>query len=241
MMLAACYLGRSLQHPLRDRPAALCLGLLLGLCLQAVAGMAQSPGRYNDVLGPGSLAPDWPPLESTDGRQLSLDDFPEARVIVLVFTCNSCPYAIDYEPRLIELSHQISRDSTEVAVIAINPNQIPADSLEKMRERATQKQFSFPYLKDPQQQVAKAYGAARTPEFFVLGPLENGQRRVVYLGAFDNHTDPQQVTEQYVAEAVAAALGGEPASIQETPPVGCRIRSAPRGRGPDSGAPPEGD
>jgi peroxiredoxin len=233
-MFPRCSAAPIEQHPRRTRPGPLGLGLVLGLCLHAVTALAQTPGRYNATLSPGSVAPDWTPLESVDGRRLSLDDFAQAKVIVLAFTCNSCPYAIDYEPRLVELKHQISRDNAPIAIIAINPNQIPADSLDKMRERASQQRFTFPYLKDPDQLVAKAYGAVRTPEFFVLGPMENGRRHVVYLGAFDNHTDPEQVTERYVPEAVAAALRGESAATPETPPVGCRIRSAPTRRGPQS-------
>jgi peroxiredoxin len=246
-MIALCDSPHHHQHPASSWPTplglwlSLCLGLCSGLCLPTATGLAQTPGRFNAVLSPGSAAPGWTPLESVDGRRLSLDDFSQAEVILLVFTCNSCPYAIDYEARLIELSDQIAQNNTAVAIIAVNPNQIPADSLENMRERANKRGFTFPYLKDAEQQVANAYGAVRTPEFFVLGPQEEGHRKVLYLGAFDNHTDPQQVTERYVPEAVAAALRGESAATAETPPVGCRIRSAPRRRGPDSSGAPESD
>jgi hypothetical protein len=114
-----------------------------------------------------------------------------------------------------------------VAVIAINSNAVPADSLEHMQERAKEKSFPFPYLRDDDQAVAKAWGAIYTPECFVL----NARREVIYMGALDDSTDPARVQEQYVQLAIDAALQGRRPATTETAARGCAIRM-PRRRKP---------
>ena len=102
--------------------------------------------------------------------------------MVVVFTCNSCPFAQEYEDRIIALAKAHAQD---VAFVAINVNRVAEDSLEKMQLRAKEKQFPYPYLYDQSQQIAKAYGATFTPEFFVLGP----ERKIVYMGGLDNNSE----------------------------------------------------
>ncbi|MCA8984555.1 MAG: thioredoxin family protein [Planctomycetaceae bacterium] len=183
-------------------------------------------GEFNQKLNIGDQAPNFQKLPGTDGKAYSLEDFKQARAMVLVFTCNSCPYAVDYEERLSTLTRRLAaavakgtRDR-EVAVVAINCNLVEADSLEEMRKRATEQQFPFHYLFDESQQTGKQYGALRTPEFFVL----DAERRVVYMGAFDDNTDASKVTREHVALAVQAVLDGKPIEVAETPPIGCLIR-----------------
>lgn len=175
-------------------------------------------GKYNPVLAIGESAPVWKKLPGVDDRQHSLEDLRDAKAIVVVFTCNSCPYAVDYEDRLIDL-HRDYRDK-QVAVIAINVNKIPEDRFEAMKQRAEEKGFAFPYLYDETQQIAKDYGATYTPEFFVL----NADREICYMGAMDDDSQGKAITKTYVRDALDAVLKGDLPTIQETPAVGCRIR-----------------
>lgn len=175
-------------------------------------------GKYNPVLAIGESAPSWKELPGVDDQPHSLDDLKDAKAIVVVFTCNSCPYAVDYEDRLIDL-HRDYRDK-QVAVIAINVNKIPQDSFAAMKERAEEKGFSFPYLYDETQQIAKDFGATYTPEFFVL----NADRKICYMGAMDDDSQGKAVTKTYVRDALDAVLQGNMPTTQETPAVGCRIR-----------------
>jgi peroxiredoxin len=162
-------------------------------------------------------------LPATDGQTYTLSDVArEAKAVALVFTCNHCPYARAWEDRI----NAIARDyvSSGVHVVAINANSVlisPGDSWENMIKRANEKQFAFPYLYDESQQVARSYGAERTPEFFIFDAT--GALR--YHGApDDNYEDEHAVTHHYVREALDAILADQAASIPETPPVGCTIK-----------------
>src|SRR6056297_2589559 len=154
-------------------------------CLLAVVVVAETAasGEFNRVLNVGDAAPIWQDLPGVDGQAHSLGDLSDKDAVVVVFTCNSCPYAVDIEDRLIELSREY-RDRN-VAVVAINVNLVREDLLPAMKQRAAEKQFPFAYLFDESQQIAKDFGAKRTPECFVL----DGDRKVVYMGAFDDSPD----------------------------------------------------
>ena len=121
-------------------------------------------------------------LEGVDGKRHSLADLADKEVVVVVFTCNSCPVATDYEDRILAFSKKFAGPSGKVGLVAINVNTIAEDRLPKMKERAEAKGFDFPYLYDETQQIGKAFGAAFTPEFFVL----DRQREVVYMGGMDD-------------------------------------------------------
>lgn len=194
------------------------MALVLASCLVLSALTAQA-GEFNPVLNIGDAAPAWKELPGTDGKQHALADLHGAEAVVVAFTCNSCPYAVDYEDRINDLTKKYASEG-RVAVVAINVNTIEADRLPAMKQRAEEKGFQFPYLYDESQQIAKAFGASRTPEFFVL----NQQRQVVYMGAMDDSPQADNVQERYVEQAVASVLQGKPIPKAETPPVGCRIR-----------------
>lgn len=183
-------------------------------------GSEASGGEYNQELEIGSPAPTWQNLPGTDGKTHSLASLRDKDVVVLAFTCNSCPYAVDYEDRLVELAKRYAGPQAKVAVVAVNVNRVEEDSLPQMKAKAQEKSFPFPYLYDESQQIAKDYGATRTPEFFVL----DRDRKIVYMGALDDNTDAAQVTKHYVADAIEAALQGKPAPVAETVPIGCGIR-----------------
>jgi peroxiredoxin len=176
-------------------------------------------GEFNAVLNIGDAAPEWKELPGVDGKTHSLGDLKEKKVVVVIFTCNSCPVAADYEDRIIAFANEYS---DRVGVVAINVNRIPEDSLEMMKKRAEEKKFPFPYLFDESQKIAKDYGAAFTPEFFVLSP----ERKIVYMGGMDDSSNPAQVKNNFLAPAVEAALAGVAPEKAETAAIGCRIRFA---------------
>jgi peroxiredoxin len=175
-------------------------------------------GQYNQVLSIGDAAPAWSDLVGVDDQEHSLADLSDSKVVVVVFTCNSCPYAVDVEDRLLAL-HQKYAD-LGVALVAINVNKVENDLLPAMKDKAEEKGFRFPYLFDESQQIAKQYGAIYTPEFFVI----DQKRKVLYMGAMDDSPDGKKVTNAYVPKAIEAALAGKKPEVTETPPIGCRVR-----------------
>ena len=194
--------------------------LLNCVLLSALTGGSLCAGEFNTVQNIGDMAPTWSELPGVDGKTYSLQDFERSEIVVVVFTCNGCPYAIDYEDRINNLAKKWRSDDARVSVVAINSNKTEEDTLPAMSARAAEKQFVFPYLRDDTQKIAKAYGAGRTPEFFVL----DKQRRIVYMGSFDDNTREAEVKTKYVEQAIDATLAGSPVAISETPPVGCAIR-----------------
>lgn len=195
------------------------------LCLGLFAASSVMAGEFNAVLSPGDAAPPWKDLPGTDGKTHSLAELDAKQYVLVVFTCNSCPIARDYEDRIMEFARQHAK---EVSVVAINVNNVPEDSLEKMRERAEARKFPYPYLYDKSQQIAKDYGAQGTPEFFLLSPTGNdsgkGGRKVLYMGAMDDSSQAESVTKHYLADALAASQKGEQPKVKETYTIGCRIR-----------------
>ena len=192
----------------------LIITLLLFIVATALAG------TYNKQLNLGDAAPAWSGLVGTDEKQHSLADLADKEVIVVCFTCNTCPYAVDYEDRLIALAKRFAADGNKCALVAINANKVKDDLLPAMQERGKAKGFNFLYLHDETQQVAKSYGAAYTPEFVVL----NKERKVVYLGAMDDSPDGKKISKRYVEDAIAATLAGKLPEVKETPAVGCAVR-----------------
>lgn len=162
-------------------------------------------------------------LPGTDGQTHSLDTYSDAKVLVVVFTCNHCPYAIACEDRLVD----IQRDYADrgVQLVAINPNdatRYPGDSFEAMKVRATEKGFNFPYLRDESQEVARAYDAACTPDPFVF----DAGRKLVYNGRIDdNWKDPSAVTKRDLRAVLDATLAGDAMPLPEAvPSMGCSIK-----------------
>ena len=191
--------------------------LLLAVVVACGAARALG-GEFNQVLSVGDAAPSWSELPGTDGKQHALDDFKDKQIVVVVFTCNSCPFAVAYEDRIIEFA----KTHPEVGVVAINVNRVPEDGPAKMAERAQQKGFPYPYVYDESQKVAKDYGAQITPEFFVL----NAERKIVYMGGMDDNSEPAGVKVNYLEPAVKAALAGTTPETKETYARGCKIRYA---------------
>jgi peroxiredoxin len=168
----------------------------------------------------GSPAPNFSGLESADGKSVSLADFKDKDVVVVCITCNHCPVAIAYQDRIVDFARKHAGSDSKVAFVAINVNNGAEDKLDKMKERAKEKGFTFPYAYDPSQKIARDLGAARTPEFFVF----DKERRLVYTGAMDDNMKDEKVTKHYLADAVDAAIKGEAPKTQTTPAVGCGIQ-----------------
>jgi peroxiredoxin len=192
---------------------------LLVLVVVLALGSAQA-GEFNKKLNIGDAAPAWENLPGTDGKNHSLADLKDKDVVVVVFTCNSCPVAVGYDDRIIAFTQKYAGKDGKTALVAVNVNVIEEDRLPKMREHAKEKGFTFPYLFDETQKIARAYGATYTPEFFVL----NKDRKVVYMGAMDNKNKAEDATINYLAPAVEAALKGEKPQTGETLGRGCLIR-----------------
>lgn len=182
----------------------------------ASSGLA---GQPNEKIKIGDAAPDWADLKGTDDKSHSLKDYSGTAVVVICFTCNNCPYAVDYEDRMIAFSKKYADHKDGVVLVAINANNKPKEKFDLMKERAKEKSFPFAYLHDETQQVADAYGAVYTPEFFVL----NRDRKVVYIGAMDDKTDAAQASVNYVEKAVEASLAGQLPEVTEVPARGCAI------------------
>ncbi|MCF2492092.1 MULTISPECIES: thioredoxin family protein [Dyadobacter] len=164
-------------------------------------------------------------LKNTDGNMVSLSDFNNAKGVIVIFTSNHCPFAKAYEDRIIALNNKFAAQG--FPVIAINPSDPGThqdDTFEKMKERAASKGYGYPYLVDESQQVAKAFGAGRTPQVYIL--QKNGSKFTVrYIGMIDdNPQDPAGVTKLYADEAVSNLLTGKPVVTTITKPVGCAIK-----------------
>lgn len=168
----------------------------------------------------GTEAPQFD-LPGVDGRNHSLDSYADAAALVLVQSCNHCPYVQAWEDRL----SAISRDYADrvVRVVAINSNDAashPEDSFDEMKERAAAQGFAFDYLYDEPQAVARELGAERTPEVFVY----DRDRKLAYHGAIDDSRDEDGVSQQYLRDALAAVLTDQEPALTETPAVGCTVK-----------------
>lgn len=166
----------------------------------------------------GEAGPAWSGLVGVDDKSHSLDEYADAKLVVVVFTCNHCPVAQAYQDRLIELAGDYKDQG--VQFVAINVNNIDADKLPAMKQRAEEKGFNFPYLYDPSQQIGHAYGATVTPHVFVL----DQDRHVAYMGAIDDSQNPDNVTQQYLRDALDALLAGRTPETASTQQFGCSIK-----------------
>jgi peroxiredoxin len=165
-------------------------------------------------------------LKNVDGTTVSLSDYSDQQGVILVFTCNPCPYSKAYEQRIIQL-HKDYADKG-FPVVAINPNDeliSTEDTFESMVKLAGEKDYPFPYLKDESQEVYKAYGATRTPHIFLL-TNDGGEFKIAYVGAIDNNAmDASAVTDKYLEKAISAVMGGNTPNPALTKAVGCGIKS----------------
>jgi peroxiredoxin len=181
--------------------------------------MALTPST---MLALGTQAPEFT-LPDTDGNSVSLADFRSAPATVILFICNHCPYVKHLREGLARFGDDMK--SKGVAVVAISSNDVanyPDDSPAKMAAEVKSAGYGFPYLYDESQEVAKAYRAACTPDFFLFDP----QHQLVYRGQFDGSRPGNDVpvTGNDLRAAVDAVLAGKPVSTDQTPSMGCNIK-----------------
>jgi peroxiredoxin len=169
----------------------------------------------------GQQAPDFK-LLGVDGKQYSLASFRDAKLLVIVFSCNHCPYVVGNEQRMIKFASDYA--ARGVKMVAINSNETqnhPGDSFEHMVTRAKEKNFPFAYLRDESQDVAKAYGGLRTPHFYIF----DGERKLRYTGRMDDSPRVEAAAKTHeLRDAVDALLAGKKPPVEQTNPIGCNVK-----------------
>ena len=183
-----------------------------------VAALAAPVGAGE--LAVGAEAPGFSLINATDGRYVRFEP-KKNRLSVVVFTCNQCPYARAFEPRIIELAR--GYQSRGVVFYAVNPNDesaYPEETIDRMKKRAVGRAYPFPYLKDTDSSVARAYGARVTPHVFVV----DGSGRVRYRGYVDDSAKPQERRHTGLSDALDAILSGKGVAHPSTKAFGCTIK-----------------
>lgn len=191
--------------------SALCLGLysVTETCLA---------GKFNRLLSVGDEAPPWDELPGVDGESHSWSEQKEHKLLVVIFTRNHCPESKLYDERVRKLVEEFEKE--EVGFIALNVSHLPGETMADMKKWHAEKKFPINYLRDESQAIGRAFGATTTPQVFLLDP----SRKILYMGAIDDQSKPTQETQSHLANAVRAALKGDPIEIEETRPRGCEIK-----------------
>ncbi len=193
---------------------------LMAACLLLM--VAASPVRLGYEVG--DTVADFK-LKNTNGKMVALADYQDAKGVIVIFDCNTCPYSKAYNSRIIALNAKYA--SKGFPVIAIQPNDpeiSPGDSYDEMVRNAKDKSYSFPYLFDESQSVAKSFGATNTPHVFLL-KKDGAAFKVSYIGAIDNNSKSESaVTKKYVEDAVDALLDGKEVTSTKTKALGCTIK-----------------
>lgn len=189
------------------------LVFLLAVCATAAWGGA-------DELAVGAEAPKFSLVNATDGKTYTFQPG-DGKTSVIVFTCNSCPYSKAFENRISDLGREYQKRG--VVFYAINPNDdvaYPSETLDKMAERAKSKHFTFPYLKDGDSSVARAYGARVTPHVFMV----DGKGKVRYVGYVDDSAKTEEREHTGLSEALDALLAKKEIQRASTKAFGCTIK-----------------
>jgi len=190
--------------------------------VMTLAALALTATAHAQALKLGDTAPKADvKMKGVDGKEVSIADVKGTKGTLVIFTCNHCPFAKAWETRIAEIGNAAVKEG--VGVIAINPNdptEFAEDSYEQMQEHAKQRGFQFAYVVDSTSDVARAFGASRTPEIFLFDA--NG--KLAYHGAVDDSKDAKNVDKHYLQDAIAALLAGKPIPVAETKAVGCSIK-----------------
>jgi thiol-disulfide isomerase/thioredoxin len=169
----------------------------------------------------GNVLPNFS-LPGVDGFFFSTKSISGEKIVLIIFSCNHCPYVQAYEERIIQLQKDYSDKG--LVIVAINSNdevKYPEDSLVNMQLRAKEKSFNFLYLRDETQEIAKLFGAASTPEIFLF----NKEKILAYIGKIDdNWSQPERVKQKYLNNAIEEILNGNEVSVPETFAIGCSIK-----------------
>jgi peroxiredoxin len=206
-----------------QRPIAwfVALALLAPIALGGTACAQQPSSPHAIALGTPLPKGDFA-LRSVDGKDVTIRGLAGKKGVLVVFTCNTCPYARGWEERIVALGNALSAKG--VGMIAINandPERVPGDALTAMQERAKMRGMKYPYAADPTGEVAGAFGASHTPEAFLF----DAKGVLVYHGAVDdNMDDAKAVKTTYLANAVADLCAGKAQRMAETKAIGCSIK-----------------
>ena len=174
----------------------------------------------------GTIAPAFALLDVVTGKTVSLNDFKDAPALLVMFICNHCPYVKHVQAGIAQMAKDFQ--ARGIGVVAISSNDAanyPDDSPQKMKEEARRAGYTFPYLYDESQSVARAYRAACTPDFFLF----DGECKLVYRGQMDDarRANDSPVTGKSLRDAVDAVLSGKPVSPNQIPSLGCNIKWKP--------------
>jgi len=169
----------------------------------------------------GSKAPAFK-LKSTEGKMVSLDDFKNAKVLVVFFTCNHCPYVLGSDEITRQTADRFKSQGVEfVGINSNSANTYPDDSFDHMVARMAKHHFPWKYLYDPTQETALDYGALRTPHFYVF----DADRKLIYTGrGIDSPRDPTKMTRNDLAKALEEHLSGKKVTTPLTNPIGCNVK-----------------
>jgi peroxiredoxin len=169
----------------------------------------------------GDAAPDFK-LQGVDGKTYTLADFKDAKALVVIFSCNHCPYVQAYEDRMIAIQNDYAPRGARIVLINSNDSTAyPEDSFEKMAARAEEIGYTFPYLRDESQQTARDYGATHTPHLFVF----DASRRAAYTGKIDDDwKSPAAVKQRFLRDALDDLLAGRSPRVAQTHAIGCTIK-----------------
>ncbi len=164
-------------------------------------------------------------LLNVDGKKVSFSGYDEAKGFIVIFTCNTCPFAVASEDRINALDAEFKTKG--YPVIAINPNNPevqPDDTFELMQQKAKEKSFTFPYLYDENHRVYAQFGAAKTPHVYLI-QKENGKKIVKYIGAIDDNVrNASSVKDRFLANAIYELLEGKEITVKETKAIGCSVK-----------------
>ena len=172
------------------------------------------------TLALGARAPDFD-LPGVDGRRYSLGSFKDRPVLVVIFSCNHCPYVKAYEDRMVSIQNDYEGKGVQFVVINSNDDKAyPEDSFPEMVKRSKEKGFNFPYLKDESQEVVEAYGGVCTPHVFAF----DADRKLRYRGRIDDSKEPSKVTVHDLRNALDDLVAGKEVRVADTKPFGCSIK-----------------
>lgn len=183
---------------------------------------AEAPAAAAEGLAMGGSAPmSATEMRNVDGTMHSIASAAQEKGTLVLFTCNHCPYAVAWQERYVALAHEFMEQG--IGVIAINPNdpaEYGSDSFEGTVARAAELSMRFPYVIDETSDVARAFGAEKTPEAYLF----DAEGHLVYHGAIDDSQDPANVQEHYLRDALTAVAAGSAVAQAETSAVGCSIK-----------------
>lgn len=210
----------------RFGPLFLVLSTFFLLSFISLTKKSKTPIKETEGYNVGDYVKDFS-AKNIDGKNVSLLDFSDKRGVIVIFTCNHCPYAKKYDSRKIQLDRKFKDKG--YPVLAINPNdavEYPSDSYDSMVYYAKEKGYTFPYLHDETQEIAKQFGAQKTPHVYLLSYQKKKKGfRVEYIGAIDNnYKDPEAVTEKYVEDAIMALMDNKKPKVTSTKAIGCGIK-----------------